>query len=352
MGQLDKKVLKFLKSRQDDDLDAGDIAISLRCDEDEVQEALDSLKVQGLAESVVRNGKTYWEQSLKDPLGDDDDPLGSDAPDEINADTASWDLSKINPPAKPINEPAPRLDNPAFDAPSFSAATQIAPKLTSTDDVELDGPPANGISPTIGIIIAVVASVLISAIVTGMMMGGTKKGISDAVQSMERTTTALQTKYDQRIDELSAKINVLSEKALSKPPVIKAVPVVQPVHKVSAKQTVRPAQKAKPKPAPKAPVKATHVSKKKKDNKGIPAYFNPPEATSSSGSSNTSSSSASSSSSSSSPSPSPSPSSPPPSSSSSSSSWEPPPSSSSSSTPGYDDQPAPPPSTGDGGANQ
>jgi hypothetical protein len=60
MGRLDKKALKFLKTRQFVDLDAGDIAIALRCDDDIAQESLKSLKEQKLIESYFLDGKTYW----------------------------------------------------------------------------------------------------------------------------------------------------------------------------------------------------------------------------------------------------------------------------------------------------
>jgi hypothetical protein len=60
MGKLDKKALKVLKTRQFVDLDAGDIAIALRCEDDIAQESLNSLKDQKIIESYSLGGKTFW----------------------------------------------------------------------------------------------------------------------------------------------------------------------------------------------------------------------------------------------------------------------------------------------------
>jgi hypothetical protein len=67
MGKLDKKALKILKTKQYIDVDAGDIAVALRCDDDSVQESLNSLKDQGLIENFSRDGKTFWRVYSDEP---------------------------------------------------------------------------------------------------------------------------------------------------------------------------------------------------------------------------------------------------------------------------------------------
>ena len=305
MGKLDKKVLKFITEHSENDLDAGDIAIDLRCDEDAVQEALDSLKDQDLVETVMRGGKMFWQLSSGRP------PEESEAPEEprhpggrsdIDSETVSFDMSNFRSVARPVGGTSLQREKPIADVPRFSPPNQSAFKEKDSMDDEESDESSNGLSPVAGIVIAVVLSVAISAVVTMMIAGGSKKSFAEGLQVIERAATGMQSKSDQRIEELSAQVKALSDKSasggqLSAPSAVQAAPVVKPAPKAPVKQTARPATKAKAKPAGASAkaAKAVKSSKKKKDkdNKGAPSYFNPPDESSPAGSSEGASSSSS-----------------------------------------------------------
>jgi len=296
MGKLDKKVLKFLTARQEIDLDAGDIAIDLRCDEDTVQEALDSLKDQGLVESVERNGRMFWQVSMNPPL---EEPDVFDEPEALkhtsfsrdidSEKTVSFDLSAIKAQAQ--GAASPRVEKtvvPAFkEAPSKSSVDFDDDRI---DKDEIDLPDAASGRPIMAISIAVVISVVVSAIIAVMVAGGSKKNVSESFLALEKSGITAQSKTDQRIDELAAQVKALSEKmARGQQPQASmsvaapsALPAVEKrVVKAPPKQTAKVAAKRAPKPV----VKATHASKKKKekekDKSDVPSYFNPPNENSS-----------------------------------------------------------------------
>jgi hypothetical protein len=68
MEKLGKKALKILKTKQYDELDTGDIAIALQCDDDSVEVSLNALKDKKLIESYSRSGKVYWRLFADEPI--------------------------------------------------------------------------------------------------------------------------------------------------------------------------------------------------------------------------------------------------------------------------------------------
>jgi hypothetical protein len=72
MEKIGKKALKILKTKQYGELDTGDIAIALQCDDYSVEESLNSLKDMKLIESYSRSGKVYWrlfeDEHIKKPI--------------------------------------------------------------------------------------------------------------------------------------------------------------------------------------------------------------------------------------------------------------------------------------------
>jgi hypothetical protein len=233
MSKFDKKVLKFVTARQEDDLDLDDIAIGLHLDEDDVHEALDSLQEQGKIEGSSRNGKTYWRlaapemepeevpKSVPEKTGAEETEQFSirSEPDEvaIGLDQA---IEKPAPVLKP--EPAPvawKVEPVEIEknfeppTPMFSTPEESGSEIDNADDdTDFNQQPRLFDSPVVRIAIAVVLSVVISAIISMMVAGGSSKGHADAIQALERTSTETSARLDKRIMELSAQLNVLDQK--------------------------------------------------------------------------------------------------------------------------------------------
>jgi hypothetical protein len=124
MGKIDKKVLKILKTRQFEDLDAEDIAMQAKCDEEDVLEALGSLKDQGLVESNVRDKKTFWRFSADEPIEKPMKEEQFDEPKPIDTDTVSFDISTLKPQSDAPG-PAPKKEAPESTIDFFSVADSI-----------------------------------------------------------------------------------------------------------------------------------------------------------------------------------------------------------------------------------
>ncbi|HAJ78347.1 MAG TPA: hypothetical protein DCO75_01125 [Fibrobacteres bacterium] len=282
MAKTDKKVLKFVTDHQEIDIDAGDIAIELHLDENVVQEALDSLKDQGLVEIVVRNDRTYWQLS-----GEESESRSSHV--EVDTETVSFDLSELESAPKPQKtSEAPKHERmksvPSFDIseeavpmekePSFiKSEKNVEPEMDDVHDTDrkFDKPALPVMSPVMLIVIAVVVSVIISSIVAVMIVGGAK----GSIKSVENTSSASISKTNQRIDELNSQIKALTDKLNGAKQQSQALVSAPPAS--VAKHEV----KASVKPSAKVSSKATRSSKKKKSK---PSYFPSDENSSSSSS--------------------------------------------------------------------
>ncbi len=129
MGKLDKKVLKILKTRQFEDLDAEDIAMQIKNDEDDVNEALGSLKDQGLIESIERDGKKFWRLAVDEPVEKPMMDEKFDASQTIDSDTVSFDISSLKAQPAAKKEPVARKENPEATIDFFSVSDPIEPKI-------------------------------------------------------------------------------------------------------------------------------------------------------------------------------------------------------------------------------
>jgi hypothetical protein len=182
MSKFDKKVLKYIVKRHEEDLDVDDIAIGLRLDDDAVLEALDSLKNQDKIESFPRSGKTYWRLSV--------------------------------PENAPVEEAVP--PNVEHSVPVVSPPKGSFQGIDNEDnDMDLDHSPKLFDSPVARIAIAVVLSVAISAVVSMIVSGGSQKGFSDDLQALERKSTEKNAELEKRITEISAQVGILNDKLSS-----------------------------------------------------------------------------------------------------------------------------------------
>jgi hypothetical protein len=215
MGKFDKKVLKYISARQEDDLDLDDIAIGLRLDEDEVREALESLKDQGKIDGAPRNGKTYWRLSiLENDLVDDT----KESSVRIDPDLAAIDLDQAMSEVKPIQMPmgfepvdvAKIIERPIATVSTPENNIQDINKLD--DDSDPDPRPKLTGSPVVRIAFAVVLSVVISTIVSIIAVNGPQKRLSDDIQTLERKSTETNAKLDTRVAEISAQLSILNDK--------------------------------------------------------------------------------------------------------------------------------------------
>jgi hypothetical protein len=231
MSKFDKKVLKFVAARQEDDLDLDDIAIGLHLDEDDVHEALDSLQEQGKIEGSPRNGKTYWRLSVPQMEPEEvsksvPGKAGAEETEQFNLrsepDEMAIDLDqqiekpifKRGPaPVARKMEPVQIEKNFESPVPMFSTPEESGSEIDNAgDDTDFNQQPNPLDSPVVRIAIAVVLSVVISAIISMMVAGGSSKGHADAIQALERTSTETSARLDKRIMELSAQLNVLDQK--------------------------------------------------------------------------------------------------------------------------------------------
>jgi hypothetical protein len=224
MSKFDKKVLKYIAKRHEEDLDVDDLAIGLRLDNDAVLEALDSLKNQGRIESFPRNGKTYWRLSMPQSA-----PVEEAIPPRVQNEPGLAAIDLDQAPSAPVISP-PKRSFPGID--------------NEDNDMDLDQSPRLFDSPVARIAVAVVLSVAISAVVSMIVSGGSQKGFSDGFQALERKSTEKNAELDRRITEISAQVGILNDKLSSRP---------QP--KADQSQTAKPShpprkKKATPKPSP------------------------------------------------------------------------------------------------------
>jgi hypothetical protein len=262
MDKLDKKALKILKTKQYDDLDTGDIAIALQCDDDSVEESLNSLKDKKLIESYFRRGKVYWR-------------LFADEPFKKTIDSENFELN-VEPAEKSISEPEEFIIDRIQDEPAKVIAKPIAPELTfeiepieknvtetaafiineaseepintadeealvddqtrvwtlpltkpidheATLDNEMPEPEiaddADNTIPLkranfsiIGIFIAIVVSVSISSGITMFVSMNVNNTVNSDLQTLRTIVTETNVKHDRQIEILAKKLNLLIEK--------------------------------------------------------------------------------------------------------------------------------------------
>jgi hypothetical protein len=315
MGKLDKKVLKILKTRQFEDLDAEDIAMQFKGNEDEVKESLDSLKGMGLVESIVKDGKTLWHLSVDEPPEKPGNPELLAEPEPIDSDTVSFDVSSLKARSEPAKEQEPKKETPETTIDFFSVSDPVvsaapkpgtiepikaktetpkvaqeprqpepvqAPKVPAApaakepslekvnihkdyihdDDEDDTDIPVRSVRkaspfPIIGIAVAVVFSAVISAVIAMMFATDAKKEVSGGLGELEKKVTEANAKQDRRIESIIQKVNTISDKPPS--------PQVKPA---SPGHSVKPSA---PKPPPKQPPKRGHSPKKKKGKSSPPS---------------------------------------------------------------------------------
>jgi hypothetical protein len=215
MGKFDKKILKYVAARQEDDLDADDIAIGLHLDEDDVRETLDLLKNQGKIEESPRNGKTYWRLLIQEsePVEETKKLSVQISPDVIAIDL---DQAIDNQMMKPILqkiEPDEIEKNPVT-----STLTVSSPKMNILDinklddDTDMDMRPKLVDSAVVRIVLTVILSVVISSIISIIAVSGSQKELADNIQELNSKSTATNAKLDKRVAEISAQLSILNEK--------------------------------------------------------------------------------------------------------------------------------------------
>jgi hypothetical protein len=232
MGKLDKKVLKVISTQGDIDYDVDDISIALKCDDEEVQDALDSLKDQGLIEAVIHNGKKYWKQARPDPFSDDDQPVISPRPQR---DESSIDLLILDQPVHPlkqreqpntfsraqeqVSQPTVSTGQPAHQSYNnefiddmtrpYAPPKQPAKfKETPMNDDEFEKP--KSVVSSIGsIALAVLLAAGVSALITMTLTNNAVKGSNGAIAALEGKMNEASNKLNQRIDALSLKMDNL-----------------------------------------------------------------------------------------------------------------------------------------------
>ena len=219
MSKFDKKVLKFISARQEDDLDLDDIAIGLRLDEDAVRETLDSLKDQGKIEDSPRNGKTYWRISVQEKV-DANETEQFELRKEPGVVSIDFDQSIEERAPAPVSqkiEPKEIEKDAETSDPIVSTQKQSAPDIDdATDDKELEPSPKLLDSSVVMVAIAVMVSLVVSVIASIIVSGGSNKGNLNAIQAVERNSNEKCANLEKRITELSAQLNVLDQKVSGK----------------------------------------------------------------------------------------------------------------------------------------
>ena len=99
MGNIDKRVLRVISTQEDLDYDADDISMALKCDDEEVREALDSLSDQGLIEAVIHNGRKFWKTARPYSFLNADEPYIAPRPIQ---DESVVDLLIFDQPARQV----------------------------------------------------------------------------------------------------------------------------------------------------------------------------------------------------------------------------------------------------------
>jgi hypothetical protein len=297
MGKLDKKVLKVISTQEDLDFDVDDISIALKCDDDEVQEALDSLKDQGLIEAVIHNGKKYWKPARSEsiPKVDQTDPPSRDdssfdvlileqpahsfkpqeqqhrpqqrSPepqqrqfntiDQVARQPQRTQEQWIKPPVSP-QRPAPRSyeneivdDNTKSYIPPMRPAKLKAAPIKDTydgDDEDFDDDfkkPRRTGSSIGSIAIAVFLSAGISALITMALTGNSTKGLGVNIAALEGKVMEADGKLNQRIDALSLKMdNIKTDIAATAKPTVAAPVQEAQVKTLPTKSVSKRAMKA------------------------------------------------------------------------------------------------------------
>jgi hypothetical protein len=214
MSKFDKKVLKFVAARQEDDLDVDDIAIGLRLDEDDVREALDSLQDQGKVEGSPRNGKTYWRLSIpgNGPVEDVKQTSDQNTPDVVAIDFDQA-IAKQQVESLPVPEEPLKMEPADVEKETVLPQKHSVPDIDDAeDDTDMNFSPKTGNPQVAWIAIAIAVSVVISAVVSLIIAGGPQKGYSDSLRALERKSTESNAKLDMRITEINALVNVLNDK--------------------------------------------------------------------------------------------------------------------------------------------
>ena len=219
MSKFDKKVLKFISARQEDDLELDDIAIGLRLDEDAVREALDSLKDQGKIEDSPRNGKTYWRLSIPEKVATDETEQFKlrKEPGVVSIDFDQSIEERAPAPVLEKIEPVEIEKDAEASDPIVTIQKQSALDIDDdSDDKEL-GPSSKLFdSPAAMIAIAVIVSLTVSVIVSIIVSGGSNRGNLNAIQTVERNSNEKCASLEKHITELSAQVNVLDQKVSDK----------------------------------------------------------------------------------------------------------------------------------------
>jgi hypothetical protein len=313
MGGLDKKVLKVISTQEDMDYDVDDISIALKCDDDEVQEALDSLKDQGLIEAVIHNGKKFWKPAKAGSY------LKSDEPDVRAKDDSSIDLLILEQPARsfkmPEQQARPQQRPPQQPTRQFNPFEQVAQQQQHAQEYSIKPPLSSGrpmkhtfeneivddntktfvpprtakpkaetpmntfedddddfVKPkrsgsAIGpMVIAIIISAGISALITLALTNNATKGLSGNLAAMETKINDAGSKLNQRIDAISVKVDNIKTDLAAKPTVTAPVQESEvkslPTKSVS-KQSMKSAKKISPR-KPAAKRQAAAPAKKKK----------------------------------------------------------------------------------------
>jgi hypothetical protein len=311
MGKLDKRVLKVLSSQEDVDYDVGDISIALKCDDDDVEDALDSLKDQGLIEAVIHNGKKFWKPARSDSFSSAGE---ADVSPQPQRDESSIDLLILDQPAKSLKpqaqpryqyaqEQPPTLSTfeqtttwrppePVYQRPASQAEqardhsfehdfaegkTQVytppqkikpapAPAPVLDDDDDFEKPRGSGLSIA-SMVIAVLLSAGISAVISFGLTSNAAKNFNGTIAGLEGKVTDSGAKLAQRIDALSLAIDNIKKDMAAKPPAVaSAAPVQDEVKKPPVKSASKRAVKSSRSSAAKksSPKRAAASSKKRK----------------------------------------------------------------------------------------
>ncbi len=285
MGKLDKKVLKVIASQEDMDYDVGDISIALKCEDEDVQDALDSLKDQGLIEAVIHNGKKFWKPARPDTFTDMNGP---DPQPQAARNDDSLDLLILDQPARSFKsqeqtgyrhapeqpptlssfDSGPRQTHPTqYQKPasagrpvqrtfendlvndntqSFTMPPKMKPAPIVDDDEEEEfEKPRNAHFSLGSIASAVVLSAGISALIAMAFSNNSVQGVSASISALEAKVTETNVKLGQRIDALSASIDNIKKDLASQPPVAAPVEEIKkPPAKTVSKQSVRSSSRA------------------------------------------------------------------------------------------------------------
>jgi hypothetical protein len=266
MRNIDKSVFRVISTQEDLDYDAVDISIALKCDDEEVREALDSLSDQGLIEAVIHNGRKFWKTARPYSFLNADEPYIAPRPIQ---DESVVDLLIFDQPVRQVtsseqrdnfhrapdqsrrplrlveqtvtqerfherrshapistarpekwsyentiaNEPT-KIITPAILPPRPKAAS-VADDFDD-DEFDFDKPRFAGSSAVL-IACAVLLSVGISAVITMSLTNNASKRLIDVVSTLEGKMTKSDVQLNGRIDALSLKIDDIKSDIAARP---------------------------------------------------------------------------------------------------------------------------------------